>query len=85
MRIGAARGDAAARGAHQESLLDQKGLDHILDGAALLAHGRRQAVDAHRAALEFLDHRQQQFSVQHVEPLRVDFQHVERRQAPPRR
>ena len=56
----------------------RKGSIDILDGAALLAHGRGQAIDPHRPALEFLNDRQQQFSVEHVEAFRIDFQHVER-------
>ena len=53
--IGLARGDAAARGAHQEALLDQVGLDHVFDRAALLAERRRKAFDADRTAVELLD------------------------------
>ena len=53
--------------------------------AALLADGRRQAVDADRAAVELLDDGQQQLAVEHVEALRIDLQHVERRERRPRR
>ena len=75
----AARSDAAARGAGDETLLDQERLDHILDRTALFAHRGRQIVHADRAAFEFLDDREQQFAVQRVEAQRVDFEHVERR------
>src|SRR5260221_1304112 len=71
---------AAPCRAHQKPLLNQKRLDYVLDGAAFLAHRGRQAIDAHGSAFEFLDHREQQFPVQHVEALRIDLQHVERRQ-----
>src|SRR5258708_8772350 len=80
MRICRAGRHAASCRAHQKPLLNQKRLDHVYDGAALLAHRGRQAIDAHGSAFEFLDDREQQFPVQHVEALRIDLQHVERRQ-----
>ena len=43
---GTARGDAPARRARQEALLDQVGLDDILERAALLADRGREALDA---------------------------------------
>ncbi|MNJ56341.1 hypothetical protein D3C77_518810 [compost metagenome] len=45
---------------------------------ALLADGRRQAVDAHRTAVELLDHGQQQAPVLMIEATFVDIQQVER-------
>src|SRR4029453_8065339 len=79
MLVGVTGGDAAARGAHDEALLDQIGLDHILDRAALLAERRRETLDADRAAVKLLDDRHQELAVHHVEAERVDVEHVERR------
>jgi hypothetical protein len=76
---GAARRHPTARRAHDETLLDQERLDHVLDRAALLAERRREALDADRAAVELLDDRQQQLAVHDVETERVDVEHVERR------
>src|SRR5690606_13313659 len=50
--VGLAGGHAPARGAHQEALLDQVGLDHVLQGAALLRQRGGQRFHAHRAAVE---------------------------------
>jgi len=44
---------ATAGRAHQESLLDEEGLEYVFDGAALFADGCRQAVHPDRAAVEF--------------------------------
>ena len=55
--VGAPRGHPAPRRAH-EALLDQEGLQHVLDGAALLAERRRQGLHADRPAVEALDDRQ---------------------------
>src|SRR5678815_1670589 len=79
MLVGVAGGDAAARGAHHEALLDQIRLDHVLDRAALLAERRCEALDADRTAVELLDDRQQELAVHHVEAERVDVEHVEGR------
>src|SRR5262245_51453544 len=77
MLVSVAGGDAAARGAHDEALLDEIGLDDVLDGAALLAERRCQALDADRTAVELLDDRQQELAIHHVEAERVDIEHVE--------
>src|SRR3954470_8331722 len=66
MLVGVAGGDAAARGAHDEALLDQVWLDHVLDRAAFLPERRRETFDADRAAVEFLDDRQQELAVHYV-------------------
>ena len=68
MQIGLAGDHATARRAHQESLLDQIGLDHVLHGAAFLAERRGHAVDAHRTTLEMLDHQSEQAPVEEVVP-----------------
>ena len=41
-------------GTHQETLLDQVGLQYILDGSPLFAYRCRQALDPNRAAIELL-------------------------------
>jgi hypothetical protein len=66
-------------GAHHVPLLDEKRLDDVLDRAALLAEGRRQAVDAYRAAAELLDDSEHEAPIHRVEALWVDIQQVERR------
>jgi hypothetical protein len=55
MSIDRRRGDAAARRALQEALLDQEGFEHILDRVTRFADCRRQVVDPHRAAGELVD------------------------------
>src|SRR5664279_4418707 len=52
--VGGQGGDAAARRALQEALLDEKGLDHVFDRVALLADRRGDVVEADRA-LAMLD------------------------------
>ena len=76
--VGRQRGDAPARRALQVALLDQVGLDHVLDGVALLADAGRDVVQAHRAAVEAVDHGFEQLAVHDVEALRVDVQHGQR-------
>src|SRR5450755_4904993 len=44
--VGGQGGDAAARRALQEALLDEKGLDHVFDRVALLADRRGDVVEA---------------------------------------
>src|SRR5690606_24511437 len=77
--VGLVGGHPPARGAHQEALLDQVGLDHVLQGAALLAQRRGQRFHADRAAVEVLDDQVEQAPVQAVEALRVDAEHLHRR------
>ncbi len=64
-----------ARRALQEALLDQVGLDHVLDGVAFLADRSGHVVQAHRPAVETVDHRLQQLAVHDVEAQRVDVEH----------
>src|SRR5712691_2061159 len=72
------RGDAPAQRPLQEALLDEEGLEHVLDGFGVLADGVREVVEADRAARELLDHREQQLAVHDVEPQHVDVEHLER-------
>src|SRR5687767_12447282 len=61
--VGRNGGDAPARGSLQVSLLYQVGLEHVLDGIALLADRRGQIVHTDRSAAEFLDDRLQQLAI----------------------
>ena len=79
MAPGAARRDAPARGAHQEALLDQERLDHVLQRAALLADRCGDAVDADRPAIELLDYGEQQAAIERIEAVRIDLEQVEGR------
>ena len=63
--------------AHNESLLDQVRLDHVLDRAALLAHGRGKAFDADRTAVEFFNDRSQQAPVHGIEAIWIDLEHIQ--------
>src|SRR6185503_3626333 len=78
MLVCRARGDAATRGALQETFLDQVRLDHVLERAALLAYRGGKAVDAYRAAVELLDHREQEPTVHRVEAVRIHLEQVHR-------
>src|SRR5437763_1813550 len=71
MPIGGERRHAAARRALQVALLDEVGLEHILDRLGILADGVREIVEPHRAARELLDHREEQLAVHDVEPERA--------------
>ena len=75
MAIRQGGGDAAARSSLQVALLDQEGLQHVLDGVALLADGSGQVVHADRAAVELLQNRLNEFAVHDVEAGTVDIQH----------
>ena len=63
MQIGIARRDPPAGRAHQEALLDQKGLQYVFDRAPFFANRGGQAVDTDGTAVELLDDRQQQLPV----------------------
>ena len=78
MQVRGARRHAAARGAHQEALLDQKRLGDVLERAAFLAERCRQAVDPDRAAVEALDDGGEELAVEVVEALTVYLEQIER-------
>lgn len=78
MAVGGQRGDAPARGALQVALLDQVGLDHILNGFALFTNARSNVVQPNRAAVKAVNDRLQQLAVHQIEPLRIDIEHGER-------
>ncbi len=69
---------AAARRADQEALLNQIGLVDELQRVAIFSQGRRERVDADRAAVEPFDHRQQDPAIAGVEAGGVDLQSAER-------
>ena len=70
--MGAAGCDAPARRAHEQALLDEVRLAHVLERVALLGAGGGERLDADRAAVELLDDRAQQRAVELVEPELVD-------------
>src|SRR5262245_36267288 len=76
MLVRRARRDSAARGALQEALLDQVRLDDVLERAAFLADRSRETVDADRAAVELLDHGEQELAVHRVEAVRIHLEQV---------
>lgn len=55
VQVGVARDYPPARGTHHVTLLDEVGLEDVLDGMTLLADRRSQAVHADRTAIELLD------------------------------
>src|ERR1700691_5204815 len=78
MRVRALSGDAAARCAREESLLQQVGLVNFLDGVGLLADRGRKALDANRTAVELVDDRAENRAIHLVESCRVYFEQLER-------
>ena len=79
MGVGARRGHPAARGALQESLLEQEWLVGVLHGLRLLTDSDGQGRQADRAAAELLDDRSQDEAVDLVETRVVDFEDCKRR------
>src|SRR5690606_5144871 len=77
VQISVACDHTAARRAHDVALLDQIGLQNILDGVALFTDGRGQAINANRTAVEFFDQGQQQSSILVIQPALVDVEHVQ--------
>ncbi len=75
--VGALGGDAAARGALQEALLQEVGLVEILDRPAVLAHRRGDRLDPRRAAAVDLDQHREDPPVELVE---AEVVHLEERQ-----
>jgi hypothetical protein len=69
---------APARRALQVALLDQVGLEHVLDGVARLADRGGEVVHADRAAAEFLQHGAEQLAVHDIEAEVVDVEHGQR-------
>ena len=59
------------------ALLNQIRLKHILDGVTFFANGRRQAINTHRSAIEFFDHRQQQPSVHIIKADIINIEHTQ--------
>ena len=79
MPIRLARDHAAARGAHQEALLDQERFEHVFDRAALFGQRRGERFHADRAAVEMIDDRAEQAPIERVEAFGVDLEHLQRR------
>ena len=80
--VGLERGDAAARRAADEALLQQVRLDDLLQGIARLGQRRGNGLDADRAAVVALGDAGEVAAIERVEALGVDF---ERGRAPCRR
>src|SRR5215470_13281647 len=70
---------AAARRALQQALLDEVGLDHLLDDVALLGERGGQRLHADRAAIVVLGDAAQEATVHGIEALAVDIETPERR------
>ena len=66
-----------ARSAQQKSLLNQIGLEYILNGTAFLADGGAETVYSHRTAVELLDNGEQQLAIHHIEALMIHIQQVQ--------
>src|SRR5438132_5633584 len=64
--------DAAAISPLQKALVDEKRLEHVLDGVALLADCGRQIVDAHRSTAELVEDALQKVAVHDVETRGID-------------
>ena len=69
----------SARCSLQQPLLNQIGLDDILQRIALLADCGRQVINTDRTAGEFFDDSEQEFSIHDVQAQPIDLQHRERR------
>src|SRR5438132_14418597 len=78
MHIGLPGQHAAARGALNQALLDQIGLDNLLDGIARFAERRRQGLDAHGTAIEAFGDQREIAAVEGVESALVHLQPRER-------
>ena len=78
MREGLRRQQPAARRALHEALLDQVGLDDVLDGVARLRQRRRDRLDADRPAAEILGDHREVAPVERVEAVRVHLQREQR-------
>jgi len=72
------RGDASARRAVEKPDLHEERLVDFFDGVRFLGQHGGQRIHPDRAALIFLDDREQQTTVDFVEAVLIDFQHFER-------
>jgi hypothetical protein len=78
MAVGGGRRHTSARRALQVALLDQVGLQHVLDGVAGFADRGGQIVHADRAAVELVQHGFQQLAVHQVEADAIHVEHLQR-------
>src|SRR2546428_9720306 len=78
VRVGEGGRHATLRGADEESFLDEKGLEDVLDRVALLADGGRQRVEPDRPTGELVDDGEKQCTVHLVEARLVDVEEPER-------
>src|SRR5260370_31999866 len=77
MRVRALCREAAACRARDEAVLQQVRLVYFANGIGLLADCRREALDADRAAIEFIDDCAQDGAVHAIETACVDFEQFE--------
>lgn len=76
--VGVCGGDAATRGAVDESVHEEVRLVDVLDGAAVLAEGGRQGFDADRSAGKLVDDGHEVVPVILVEAELIDVEDIER-------
>src|SRR6266550_5722157 len=77
MPVGDLGQHAAARGALQEALLQQIGLDDLFEDVALIAERRRHRLDADSAAAVMLGDRAEVAAVHRIEAAMIDFERSE--------
>src|SRR5207342_1357061 len=75
--VGPGRDHAAARGALEQALLEQVGLEHVLDRVGLLADRDGQGREPDRAAAELGRDRVEQGAVAAIEAAGVDLEHLQ--------
>ena len=76
--VGELRGRASPRGSIQEADLDQERLINLFNCVCLFGQCRSQSVHPDRATLILLDDGEQQFAIDFVEAMTIDFQHLKR-------
>ena len=67
MATGRIRDHSAAGGAHEQPLLQQERFHHGLQGDGVVAKGRRQSLEAHRAATVVVDQQLQRTPITGIE------------------
>ena len=83
MLVGLSGGLSPPRGAHEQSLLDQVGFVHLLNGPGIFADGRGQRIGPDRTSFEFVDDGRQNPVVHIIQSLFVDFKGIQRVRSDP--
>ena len=78
MFVREARGHSPARGAIQESDLEQIWFDHLFDRIFFFVQGSRKRSESDRAAVELLDNCHQKLPIHLIKAVGVDFHPIER-------